>query len=435
MKIFLETLGCDKNTADSMRFAQFMQEHSAKMVTNPSEADVIIMNSCGFIEDAKLESIETIIALSAYKKDKPLQKLVMLGCLAERYQDELLEELPEVDLFLGIVTREELWFEIQRLLPELEKNIASPSIAKISAGSAYLKIADGCNASCTFCAIPSIKGVYVSEQKAALLAEANKLVAAGAKELILVAQDTTEYGKDLIPATSLVELLRELVKIDQLQWIRLMYCYPQHINNELIHFIATEKKMCHYLDIPLQHGAARVLKDMRRPYDLALLADLLKRIKLAIPDIVLRSTFIVGFPGETEEEFSELLSFLQEHQLDWVGAFQYSQEEGTVAGEMEDQLSTEIKKERFERLMLTQQEITITKNEKHIGTVQGVLIEAYLADLGIYQGRTKGQTKEVDGIVLVGTSEELKVGAIYLVEILGVDGYDLIGEITDEPSK
>lgn len=435
MKIFLETLGCDKNTADSMRFAQFMQEHSAKMVTNPSEADVIIMNSCGFIEDAKLESIETIIALSAYKKDKPLQKLVMLGCLAERYQDELLEELPEVDLFLGIVTREELWFEIQRLLPELEKNIASPSIAKISAGSAYLKIADGCNASCTFCAIPSIKGVYVSEQKAALLAEANKLVAAGAKELILVAQDTTEYGKDLIPATSLVELLLELVKIDQLQWIRLMYCYPQHINNELIHFIATEKKMCHYLDIPLQHGAARVLKDMRRPYDLALLADLLKRIKLAIPDIVLRSTFIVGFPGETEEEFSELLSFLQEHQLDWVGAFQYSQEEGTVAGEMEDQLSTEIKKERFERLMLTQQEITITKNEKHIGTVQGVLIEAYLADLGIYQGRTKGQTKEVDGIVLVGTSEELKVGAIYLVEILGVDGYDLIGEITDEPSK
>lgn len=435
MKIFLETLGCDKNTADSMRFAQFMQEHSAKMVTNPSEADVIIMNSCGFIEDAKLESIETIIALSAYKKDKPLQKLVMLGCLAERYQDELLEELPEVDLFLGIVTREELWFEIQRLLPELEKNIASPSIAKISAGSAYLKIADGCNASCTFCAIPSIKGVYVSEQKAALLAEANKLVAAGAKELILVAQDTTEYGKDLIPATSLVELLLELVKIDQLQWIRLMYCYPQHINNELIHFIATEKKMCHYLDIPLQHGAARVLKNMRRPYDLALLADLLKRIKLTIPDIVLRSTFIVGFPGETEEEFSELLSFLQEHQLDWVGAFQYSQEEGTVAGEMEEQLSAEIKKERFERLMLTQQEITITKNEKHIGTVQEVLVEAYLADLGIYQGRTKGQTKEVDGIVLVGTSEELKVGAIYLVGILGVDGYDLIGEITDEPSK
>ena len=435
MKIFLETLGCDKNTADSMRFAQFMQDHSAEMVTNPSEADVIIMNSCGFIEDAKLESIETIIALSAYKKDKPSQKLVMLGCLAERYQDELLEELPEVDLFLGIVTREELWFEIQRLLPELEKNIVSPSIAKISAGSAYLKIADGCNASCTFCAIPSIKGVYVSEQKAALLAEANKLVAAGAKELILVAQDTTEYGKDLIPATSLVELLLELVKIDQLQWIRLMYCYPQHINNELIHFIATEKKMCHYLDIPLQHGAARVLKNMRRPYDLALLADLLKRIKLTIPDIVLRSTFIVGFPGETEEEFSELLSFLQEHQLDWVGAFQYSQEEGTVAGEMEDQLSTEIKKERFERLMLTQQEITITKNEKHIGTVQEVLVEAYLADLGIYQGRTKGQTKEVDGIVLVGTSEELKVGAIYLVEILGVDGYDLIGEITDEPSK
>ena len=435
MKIFLETLGCDKNTADSMRFAQFMQDHSAEMVTNPSEADVIIMNSCGFIEDAKLESIETIIALSAYKKDKPSQKLVMLGCLAERYQDELLEELPEVDLFLGIVTREELWFEIQRLLPELEKNIVSPSIAKISAGSAYLKIADGCNASCTFCAIPSIKGVYVSEQKAALLAEANKLVSAGAKELILVAQDTTEYGKDLIPATSLVELLRELVKRDQLQWIRLMYCYPQHINNELIHFIATEKKMCHYLDIPLQHGAARVLKDMRRPYDLALLADLLKRIKLAIPDIVLRSTFIVGFPGETEEEFSELLSFLQEHQLDWVGAFQYSQEEGTVAGEMEEQLSAEIKKERFERLMLTQQEITITKNEKHIGTVQEVLVEAYLADLGIYQGRTKGQTKEVDGIVLVGTSEELKVGAIYLVEILGVDGYDLIGEITDEPSK
>ncbi|MEI7884679.1 MAG: 30S ribosomal protein S12 methylthiotransferase RimO [Clostridia bacterium] len=434
MKIFLETLGCDKNTADSMRFVAFMQAHGAEMVTNPSDADVIMMNSCGFIEDAKLESIETIIALSAYKKNKPSQKLVMLGCLAERYQDELLEELPEVDLFLGIVTREELWFEIQRLQPELE-NIALPSTEKISAGSAYLKIADGCNASCTFCAIPSIKGAYVSEQVDALLAEASKLVAAGAKELILVAQDTTEYGKDLSPAMSLVELLRELVKINELQWVRLMYCYPQHLSDELIDFIATEKKMCHYLDIPLQHGSARILKNMRRPYDLALLSNLLKRIKLAIPDIVLRSTFIVGFPGETEEEFTELLTFLQEHQLDWVGAFQYSQEEGTIAGEMEEQLGAEVKEERFERLMLTQQAITITKNEKYIGTLQEVLIEAYLADLGIYQGRTKGQTKEVDGIVLVGTGEELIIGAIYQVEILGVDGYDLIGEITNESSK
>lgn len=448
-KVLFISLGCDKNLVDSEKMLGLLGDSGYAIVEEESEADAIVVNTCCFIHDAKEESIETILEMAEWKQKGNVKALVVTGCLAQRYQDEIEEAIPEVDAVIGTTGYTEIVKILDQLLDkseiehEEEHSLLSccPSIDLLPASlsdkrvvttggyTAYLKIAEGCNKRCTYCVIPYIRGRYRSFPMEDLLEEAERLAKSGVKELILIAQETTVYGTDLYGRKALPELLRKLCQIDGLSWIRILYCYPEEITDELIQVIKEEEKICHYLDIPIQHSEDRILRNMGRKTNLAELISLVEKLRSEIPDIVLRTTLITGFPGETEDEFEHMLDFVDEMEFDRLGVFPYSPEEGTKAAEMEDQVPDEVKEQRRDAIMELQQEISAGAAADRIGEEMSVLIEGYLYEEDIYVGRTYMDAPKVDGNVFVRSEEEMISGDIVPVRITGANEYDLMGDV------
>ena len=448
-KVLFISLGCDKNLVDSEKMLGLLGDSGYAIVEEESEADAIVVNNCCFIHDAKEESIETILEMAEWKQKGNVKALVVTGCLAQRYQDEIEEAIPEVDAVIGTTGYTEIVKILDQLLDkseiehEEEHSLLSccPSIDLLPASlsdkrvvttggyTAYLKIAEGCNKRCTYCVIPYIRGRYRSFPMEDLLEEAERLAKSGVKELILIAQETTVYGTDLYGRKALPELLRKLCQIDGLSWIRILYCYPEEITDELIQVIKEEEKICHYLDIPIQHSEDRILRNMGRKTNRAELISLVEKLRSEIPDIVLRTTLITGFPGETEDEFEHMLDFVDEMEFDRLGVFPYSPEEGTKAAEMEDQVPDEVKEQRRDAIMELQQEISAGAAADRIGEEMSVLIEGYLYEEDIYVGRTYMDAPKVDGNVFVRSEEEMISGDIVPVRITGANEYDLMGDV------
>ena len=443
--ILFISLGCDKNLVDSEKMIGLLFDAGYQIVEEEKDADVIVVNTCCFIHDAKEESIETILEMAAWKERGRLKALVVTGCLAQRYQNEIEEAIPEVDAVVGttgyteivkvingLLKGNEKTEELLRVCPDIDqlpKALADKRIVTTGTYTAYLKIAEGCDKRCSYCIIPYIRGHYRSFAMEDLLEEAKILARSGVKELILIAQETTVYGVDLYGRKMLPELLRKLCKIEGICWIRLLYCYPEEITDELIAVMKEEKKICHYLDIPIQHSEDPILKRMGRRTSKEELILLIDRLRKEIPDIILRTTLITGFPGETEELFSSLRDFVEEMRFDRLGVFTYSPEEGTVAAAMPDQIEEEIKEERREEVMLLSQEICAENAQSHVDTVMEVLIEGYLYEEDIYIGRTYMDAPKVDGNVFVRAEEELISGDIVPVHITGANNYDLMGDV------
>ncbi len=433
MKVYIETLGCPKNFNDTeVAKGSLCGENDFTLAASPEDADIIMVNTCGFINDAKKESIDKIFEMSAYKHAG--KKLVVSGCLSERYSKELFDEMPEVDCFIGVNEYEQLP-EIFRNL-DMRKNLVGGCIGDTlprmqrklddNPFTSTLKIAEGCDNFCAYCVIPSIRGGFRSKRMEDVLAEAEELAAAGCKELILIAQDVTNYGIDLYGAYKLPELLRQLCRIEGIVWIRLMYCYEDRITDELIAVIATEPKICHYIDIPIQHAADTVLTAMNRRSTGASIRTTIRKLREAIPDMHIRTTLIVGFPGETEDDFEALLDFVETMRFERLGVFAYSREEGTPAGEMENQIDEAVKEARLDAIMRRQLEISLAVNEAKIGKTFTVLVEERDAD-GSYIGRTAYDAPEIDDSVLFTSKRALKAGDFVQVQINDAFDYDLIG--------
>ncbi len=432
MKIFIETLGCPKNFNDSEVAAGILEENNHIIVNAPEEADVILVNTCGFINDAKTESIERIFDMAQYKEEG--KKLIVSGCLSKRYGAELYEEMPEADLFIGVDEYEKL----PELLSELDTRKvdvsgcpgavlkSQPRKLPEHLYSATIKIAEGCNNICAYCIIPKIRGKYRSKREEDILREAQELADAGCKELILIAQDVTYYGKDLYGEYRLAKLLKKLCRIEGIRWIRLMYCYEDRITDELIEVMAEEEKICNYLDIPIQHASDRVLRAMNRRSTAASIDDTLRRLTAAIPDIHVRTTLIVGFPGESEEDFEQLVEFVEREKFARLGVFTYSQEENTAAGEMENQIDEELKDERLDAIMRRQIDISLAWNREKVGKIFEVLVEERDED-GSYIGRTRYDAPEIDNSVIFTSEQELSAGDIVNVKITDAFDYDLVG--------
>lgn len=444
MKIYIETLGCPKNMVDSENMAGALEEAGHRITKDPGEAGAIIVNTCGFIDDAKKESIETILDMAAWKlgeESSTSPKLIVTGCLSERYQDDLYQQLPEVDLFLGVneyhllpqLLEKPEFQEKKVFLGAEDTYVESPSRrSKADGYSAYLKIAEGCDNFCAYCAIPAIRGAYRSRQMDQILEEAERLVKQGVKELILVAQDVTAYGIDLYGNYCLPELLRKLCKLEHgPEWIRLMYCYEERITDELIQVMAEEPKICHYIDIPIQHYSDQILSAMNRRSTSTSIQDTLDRLRNAIPDIHIRSTLITGFPGETRDDFQQLLQFVERNQFDRLGVFAYSKEEGTPAAAMKQQIPKATKERRRDKIMALQQKISLENNRKKIGTILQILVEEQEED-GSYWGRSRFDAPEIDQTVLFTSKRKIKPGTMVQVRILDAFDYDLTGEETDE---
>lgn len=439
MKLLFISLGCDKNLVDTEFMLGMLRDDGIELTDDEYEADIIIINSCCFINDAKEESINTILEMAEHKKDGNLKALIVTGCLAQRYQDEIKTEIPEVDAILGTNSYEDIVNAVHQALDgHFYKNFKTleglPSIRTkrtVTTGGhfAYLKIAEGCNKRCTYCIIPHIRGNYRSVPMEDLLAQAKELVAGGAKELILVAQETTLYGIDLYGEKSLHRLLDELNKIPGLFWIRIMYCYPEEIYDGLIDAMIRNEKVCHYLDLPIQHSNDTMLKRMGRRTNHADLVRIIANLRERIPDITLRTTLICGFPGETEEMHEELLAFIDEIEFDRLGAFTYSPEEGTPAAEFRDQIDEEVKQNWQAEVMELQEAIIFDKNEEMYGRELYVFIEGKVADENAYIGRTYRDAPDVDGYIFINTDEELMTGDIAKVRVTGAYEYDLIGEL------
>jgi ribosomal protein S12 methylthiotransferase len=439
MKLLFISLGCDKNLVDSEFMLGMLREDGAEMTDDEMEADVIIINSCCFINDAKEESVNTILEMAEHKRDGNLKALIVTGCLAQRYQDEIRQEIPEVDAILGTNSYEDIVNAVHEALAgKSYKNFQTleglPHIhtkRTVTTGGhyAHLKIAEGCNKRCTYCIIPYIRGNYRSVPMEDIIAQAKDLVAGGAKELILVAQETTLYGVDLYGEKSLHRLLDELNKIPGLFWIRIMYCYPEEIYEELIDAMLRNEKVCHYLDIPIQHASDAMLKRMGRRTDHADLVRIITHLRERIPDITLRTTLICGFPGETEEMHEELMQFVNDMEFDRLGAFTYSPEEGTPAAEFPDQIEEERKQQWRDEVMELQEEIIFDKNEEMKDRELYVFIEGKVADENAYVGRTYRDAPDVDGYIFINTDEELVTGDIAKVRVTGAYEYDLIGEL------
>ncbi|GAW91544.1 30S ribosomal protein S12 methylthiotransferase RimO [Calderihabitans maritimus] len=439
MQVAIVTLGCAKNVVDS-EVMQGIIEDKGHSLTDPENADFIIVNTCGFIEAAKEESINKILELVRLKEQDPAKKIILAGCLAQKYSDELWRHIPELDAVLGPGRIAEVLEVLEQVAGgERVRRVGFPEVWSekswkrnvfMPRSTAYLKIAEGCSNHCSYCVIPQMRGNYRSRPVESILDEARRLAANGTKEIVLIAQDTTRYGVDLYGRFYLAELLRELVRIPDISWVRLLYCYPAHFTDELIAVMAEESKICKYVDLPLQHADPDILRKMNRKGSVEEIYRLIQKLRTYIPNITLRSTFIVGFPGETEAQFSRLLSFLEEMRFDWVGAFTYSQEEGTPAARMRGQIPARIKDARYHRLMLLQREITRECNSHCLGKIMSVLIEGKSEDdPELFFGRTERQAPEVDGIVYV-RSRDLKIGEFYPVRITSVvDDYDLLGEI------
>lgn len=441
MNIYFVSLGCDKNLVDSEMMITSLRKNGFVLTDDIEEADVIVVNTCCFIGDAKEESINTLIEMGSYK-DGRCRLLVAAGCLAQRYHNEIKEDIPEVDLIVGTMGYEDLSDKINEALEakgvlESLKDIdylPTPLTDRDSMSGgyyAYLKIAEGCDKCCTYCVIPKVRGHYRSVPMDNLIAQAKHLVNNGAKELILVAQETTLYGKDIYGEKSLPKLLDELSKIDELKWIRILYCYPEEITDELIDAIKRNPKVCNYLDMPIQHGADDVLRRMGRWTNREQIENTVSKLRKEIPDIVLRTTLITGFPGETEEDFEQLKEFVEKMQFDRLGVFTYSREEDTPAAEMDEQIEEEIKASRRDEIMQIQQDIAFDKSNSRVGEIYEVMIEGKLPDEGVYIARTYMDAPDVDGYVFIKSDYNLDSGDFVKVEITRSDEYDLIGEIID----
>lgn len=444
MKVMFVSLGCDKNLVDSEVMLGMLAEKGYSFTDDEAEADVAVVNTCCFIRDAKQESIDTLLSLAELKKEGNLRALVVAGCLAERYREEIQSEIPEVDVIIGTTALEEVVEAVEEAIesPEKRKNHyrdvnAQPVCDRkriVTTGGyfAYLKIAEGCDKHCTYCIIPKIRGNYRSIPMEALLGEAKRLAEAGVRELILVAQETTLYGTDLYGKKSLARLLSELCKIEGIVWIRLLYCYPEELDEELIQVIKKEPKICHYLDIPIQHAADSVLKRMGRRTNQEQLRGMIGMLREEIPDICLRTTLITGFPGETQEDFEELYRFVNEMEFDRLGVFPYSCEEDTPAALMEPQIPDKVKESRREELMELQQAIAFEKAETRVGGTVLAMIEGKAVDEDVYVARTYMDAPNVDGYLFLHTQKQLMSGDFVKVRITEARDYDLIGEMTDE---
>ena len=442
MKILFISLGCDKNLVDSEVMIGMLNQQGYQMTDEEEEADIIVINTCCFINDAKEESIQTILEMAQYRKEGKCRALIVTGCLAQRYQKEILDEIPEVDAVLGTTTYDEIVSTVTSVLEgqkvlkcyDLDRMPQTDTKRIVTTGGhfAHLKIAEGCNKHCTYCIIPKIRGNYRSVPMEKLLKEAQELADQGVKELILVAQETTLYGIDLYGEKSLHKLLRELCKIKGIRWIRILYCYPEEIYEELIQTIKEERKICHYLDLPIQHASDRILKRMGRRTTKQDLIKTIERLREEIPDIVLRTTLITGFPGETEEDHRELMKFVDEMEFERLGVFTYSAEENTPPAEFADQVDEETKLDRQAELMELQQEIAFACAEEMVGKTVIAMIEGKVADENAYVARTYADAPNIDGYLFVNTGETLMTGDFVRVKITGALEYDLIGEIADE---
>lgn len=437
-KVGMISLGCPKNQVDAEIMLKKLVDAGYILVQEADKADVVIVNTCGFIEDAKKESIDAILEMADLKEDGLLSKIVVTGCLAERYKDEVVSEIPEVDGVVGIGANADIvavcdaLFESDELYTSFPSNEELPlnggRVLTTPEYTAYLKIAEGCSNRCSYCAIPSIRGDFRSREMEDVIDEANALCEKGVKEIILVAQDTTKYGEDIYGELKLPELLSELSKIEKLQWIRLLYCYPDRITDELIDAIAENDKVCNYIDMPMQHADGEILKAMNRKGDKESLLALVEKIRARIPDVVLRSTFITGFPGETDEAFTTLSEFVNEAKLDRVGCFAYSREEGTPAYDFENQVDPEVAAERAEVIMNQQYTIAEQKLEECIGKTLDVLVEGYDPYTDSYYGRTYMDAPDIDNNVILTSGYRIDDGDIVPVEIFDKDDYSLIGE-------
>lgn len=442
MKILFISLGCDKNLVDSEMMLGMLQEKGYTFTDDETEADIIVVNTCCFIGDAKEESINTLLEAAELKKEGHLKALVAAGCLAQRYKEEIQKEIPEVDAIIGTTAIDKIVAAVEGVLRNVSKNhyadlnekpvVGAKRIVTTGGHFAYLKIAEGCDKHCTYCIIPKVRGNYRSVPMEELIRQAKELAEGGVKELILVAQETTLYGVDLYGKKSLPELLSRLAEIAGIYWIRILYCYPEEITEELIEVMQKEPKICHYLDIPIQHASDRILKRMGRRTDKDQLKRIVNRLREAIPDITLRTTLITGFPGETQEDFEELLQFVDEMEFDRLGVFPYSQEEDTPAADMPDQIEEEIKCSRRDEVMELQQEIAFEKAEDMIGRVLDVMVEGKIADEETYVTRTYRDAPDVDGYLFLETSANLMTGDFVRVLVTDSNEYDLIGEIYHE---
>ncbi|QUH32120.1 30S ribosomal protein S12 methylthiotransferase RimO [Vallitalea guaymasensis] len=445
MKISFISLGCDKNLVDSEVMLGLLRDKGYTLINDETEADVIVVNTCGFIQDAKEESIGTIIEMGQYKENGKCKALIVTGCLAQRYQDELIKEMPEIDAILGVSNYDKVIEAVESVLDNkkyvaFEDNDHVPEeyinrVISSTGYSAYLKIAEGCDNHCTYCIIPKIRGKIKSRTMESLIEETKYLAQNGVKELILVAQDTTKYGIDIYGEKKLPALLRELCRVDGIEWIRLLYCYPEEITDELIEVMRDEEKVLNYLDMPIQHANNDILRRMARKGTKEMITDAISKLRKAIPDICLRTTLITGFPGETREQFEDMKEFVQDVRFDRLGVFSYSPEEGTPAALFEDQIDDDIKEARKDEIMALQQGISKSINEELVGKTYSVIIEGYMPEDRVYCGRTYRDAPDVDGMIFVSCPYELMSGDIINVRVSSSNEYDLIGEIINEYSE
>ena len=442
MKIMFISLGCDKNLVDTEMMLGMLAEKGYQFTDDEQEAEIVVVNTCCFIGDAKEESINTLIEIGQLKETANVKMLIAAGCLAQRYRKEIREQIPEVDVIIGTMAIDKIVEAVEEyqtkqyttFVEDIDRTPVSGKKRVVTTGGhyAYMKIAEGCDKRCSYCIIPKVRGSYRSIPMETLLKEANTLVEQGVKELILVAQETTLYGTDLYGKKSLPELLRKLSEIRGLYWIRILYCYPEEITEELIDTIAELPKVCHYMDIPIQHASDKILKRMGRRTNQQQLKDKIAMIRSKIPDMCLRTTLITGFPGESQEDHEQSMAFVDEMEFDRLGVFTYSAEEDTPAAGFPDQIEEEVKKDRQADIMELQQEIAFEKAEGMTGQDVLVMIEGKVADENAYVGRTYKDAPNVDGLVFVNTDRELMTGDFVPVHITGSYEYDLIGEIKDE---
>ncbi len=442
MKIHFISLGCDKNLVDSEVMLGLLSRQGYEFTDDAADADAIVVNTCCFIGDAKEESVNTVLEMAEYRRDGKCRVLIVTGCMAQRYRQEIVDEIPEVDAVLGTTTYDCIAEAIDQALggermqryEDVDRLVLTDAKRVLTTGGhyAYLKIAEGCDKHCTYCIIPKLRGAYRSVSMERLVQEARELAEQGVRELILVAQETTLYGVDLYGEKSLHRLLRELCRIPGIRWIRVQYCYPEEIYDELIRTIREEPKICHYLDLPIQHASDRILKRMGRRTSRADLKEIVEKLRREIPDICLRTTLISGFPGETQEDHEILMDFVDEMEFDRLGVFPYSAEEDTPAAEMPDQIPDEVKESHRDEIMELQQEIAFAKAEEMVGRTLWCMVEGKLADENAYVARTYKDAPDVDGYLFIQTACELMSGDFVQVRVTGADEYDLIGEIIDE---
>ncbi|MDD6572924.1 MAG: 30S ribosomal protein S12 methylthiotransferase RimO [Thermoflexaceae bacterium] len=445
MKLMFISLGCDKNLVDTEVMMGLLSKKNITFTDDEKEAEIIIINTCCFINDAKEESVNTILEMAELKKKGSCKVLIVSGCMAQRYRQEIIDEIPEVDAILGTASYDKIVEVLDGVLAGQEHNVfedlsrlpdnTGKRMVTTGGHYAYLKIAEGCDKCCTYCIIPKIRGRYRSYPMEELISQAEELVEGGVKELLLVAQETTLYGKDLYGEKSLHRLIKELCKIDGLRWIRILYCYPEEIYDELIEVMKNEPKVCHYLDMPIQHANDDVLRRMGRRTNQAELREIIGKLRKEIPDIALRTSLIAGFPGETKEAHEEMLDFVDEIEFDRLGVFAYSAEEDTPAFSFANQIDDEVKEEWRDEIMELQQEVSTDKSHERIGKTYMTMIEGKVADENAYVGRTYMDAPNVDGYIFVNTDEELMTGDFVPVKVTGALEYDLIGEIDYESAK